>query len=367
MTQFEMRSVEPRSRITDAMRLNINQERFSLQTDAQLQIRSYWREVEGVADEERFTEARRAKIGLRGHVFNQRFGYRIRGGYTRPRGKADFENVYVQSRLSERYVLRMGQFKGAFMREDGVSTSYLQAVERTAINAIHTIAFTRGAVLMGEEESRRWSLSVHKGRFSQFDADEWAEFAATGRFDWALRGELNDFREFAAWSGSENGALLGFGFDGGTMKPGGNVDDFLAWTADLTLKRGAGNAMLSIIGRSASLEDAERPSQLGAVAQAGVFVLPRRADVFARWEWMDPDGYVDLGRRPIAVFDAEIGTMTAWGLGGNWYIDGHRSKFTADMVWAPDGVFRQVKGVGFAKTARGQSESLFRVQFQQLF
>ena len=262
--------------------------------------------------------------------------------------------------------LRVGQWKSEYNRERVDSSGKQQLVERSLSNFWFTIdrqpgivtsaRFSKGSSL----DTRVWlGFLSGQGRGGGFEDNSglWL-----GRWQWNPAGEELPFSQsdlqrrdslvpslalatvlgrtpFTRFSSGGGGSLPGFDF--GDY----NLEQFLvetawhyrglAWQQELHWK---------------SIEDrttAEKTRLLGGYAQIGSF--PNE------WCRMVPPPLELVGRMSIIDSSRSLrgNTEREWTVGANWFINGHRNKFTSDVSW-----------LNFDSPARDASQTRFRFQWE---
>lgn len=310
------------------------------------------------------------------------------------------EDAWIAHTFKEDWRVKVGQFKGPFLREESVDSSHQLAVERSLIADYMTVDRTQGVELHWQNETKPWRFAamLHDGSYaagSDFDRDM-TEFAITGRAEWLASGSWAQFDDFAAWSSDGKGLLFGAAVDW-EMGERGRVPvithftddieesyvrgayDVLKWTFDVSYENPdlMGLSMyVAIIGqhlenhsdRLLPMGDAQ---QYGAVAQAGIFLLPDRLNVYARYEWLDLDGLVYAivpgdGHYTYPIGDPFDDALHLVTVGGNYFFAGHAAKLSGDVVWSVNGLPFNATGAGLRSDAGGGQLS-FRSQFQLMF
>ncbi|MEX2670615.1 MAG: porin [Phycisphaeraceae bacterium] len=346
-------------------------------------------------------EVRRAKLGFHGHIFDPRLTYGIRGNFAPTRGFAsDFggvltDEIFVGQRdgfrleeawfgyeFADGWQVKVGQFKAPFLREELVYSAHQLAVERSFTSEILSAGYAQGAQLSYTADMFRASVMLHDGsRSANTGWDRTAaggavDFAVAGRGEILLAGNWAQFADFTTWQDDELGLMIGAGANYENAAGGAEfqANDVLRWTVDASIEvpEAAGlNAFAAIVGNHPQGRDATIPAgatnfdhvdQWGVVAQAGIFAVPDKMDVFVRWE------YLDLMDRDLAGFDDDAFTRKAHTLtaGTNYYMHGHAAKASLDLVWHLDPVPVNAPGTGVLASEEDDQFAV-RAQFQFLF
>lgn len=365
--------------------------KFRLNIDGQIQFRYIWdhrHKASGTTideDDNGFT-MRRAKLGFSGHVIDPAWQYKIKAAFDRGDGDLVLEEAFVKYALSDQHYLQAGQFKARFLREELVSSSAQLTVERSNVNEFFTIDYAQGVELGGQYDSFNWSISVHDGREhdnTDFAADI-TEFAASARVEFLVAGSWGQFKDFQAWSKDKVGVLIGFAGDYAQLDHGigpaasNLLRDYVQYSVDISVEMYPFNLYAAYIGRHAEVDNIALANgdtdidQFGLLVQAGVFILPDKLDLFARWEHLDSGGFPEIGAAgstlsPTAFATGLDSSPDILTFGTNYYFSQHASKFTFDVQWAIDGLRAGESGAGQQSNAEGGEQVIFRAQYQLLF
>lgn len=322
-------------------------------------------------------------------------------------GSIYLEDAWVQWDLGQGWALRLGQFKAPLMRDELVDSRYQLAVERGISTNLMTSGRSQGVqISYTSQESEvpfRVMAMFHDGSL-QANTDmgqSMFDLGIAGRVEVLLSGSWDQFKDYASAPNDERGILLGAGvnYDVGNQNgnlsiaslasgligffgtPGDVSPDVLTWTidasAELPESRGL-TLMASITGRHAfDVDDTSiggafgsPPSDIDQYAfqlQAGAFLVPEKIDAFFRYEHMyfpDDGAFVNLGSLWL-VFPVEDDNVNVITLGGNYYLNGHASKFSIDVVFVVDAIGFGSQG-GHISAARG-NQATIRAQYQLLF
>lgn len=354
---------------------------FTTKLNLDAQFRFVWsNRDDGAADSDEYGfENRRTRLMLSGNLWDKDFKYNIRGAFGRDNGLFVLENAYADWNLGDGWTFRFGQFKAPFLKEELISSQKQQAVDRSYINAAHTLGYVQGIGLgyMNEEETFRfWAVFSDgintpsttlnaDGSNTGFNGDM-ADFAFTARAEGILDGPagFSRFDDYASWEGEEFGWLLGGAIhyqDGESGTAAAEMEDF-QFTVDTQLEFGQANIAGAFVARMLESSDgATEADQYGFVVQGGVMFNPEW-DVFARWEWLDWDDAV-----------AGADEWQAITVGVNRYWHKHNLKWTNDIVFALDGVPAASAGLGLLQDAVDMNGDLednqlvFRSQLQFRF
>jgi hypothetical protein len=359
---------------------------FNLKIGVESQIRYIYNsrdnEASGTDEDENGFQIRRGRVDFRGNAFDPKLTYRLRLAATRDTGNAVLEVAQVGYEFADGCKINAGQFKPLFLREENVSGFRQLAVERTYAADYFTIDYSQAAELTLDTDWLRGSVAVHDGSYTQnsdFDTDR-TDIAVAGRAEIKLAGDWKQFDDFTSWSKDQLGILLGAGIDYevGEGGSGTNTPDVLKYTADASVEVAGFNLFGAFYGQQFSDNDStaglptdlDDANQIGLVAQAGVFLIPDKFELFGRYEWIDFDGAyyrnngggTQGGTRNLTD-DDELSIVT---FGGNWYARKHNLKLTLDVAWALDPVPVANTGAGFLASS-DDDQVVLRSQVQFAF
>jgi Phosphate-selective porin O and P len=323
---------------------------YNLNIGGQIQFRWIWNHTDnGPVDDDRYGfESRRIKLWFHGHIVDPTWQYYVEvNGNRSTGGLGEGENVWVQKDLGSGFKIRAGQFKPAFLREEMVSATALQSIERSNVNSMFSAGVTQGIMASYEAEMFRVSASVIDGfnssgptaALANWNAED-NEFAGTARIDFLPMGTWKFAANDTGFRDSEPTLLFGaamayqkaeYGTGSNGAPPNFNnneTDDFRA-TLDAMFKTGGWSVAVSGIYRKLEtdagvLVPVDR-EQLAIVARGGFFVTDD-VEIYGLYEWGDLDtaGVPDLS------------TLT---LGATKFFDRHNLKWSNDI------------GIGFNRVA----------------
>lgn len=317
-------------------------------------------------------EQRRLELYWAGHVINPDLTYKIKIAANRSGGSIGLDDAVIGYQIDESWKIDIGQFKVPFLREFLVSSGRQQALERSYVNHVFNANRSQGVQLTYGGD--RWTAMamVHDGtgaKNTAFASDR-TDFAVAARGEVLLAGEWGRFKDFQSWPDEDFGLLLGAAIDYEAGETGSGTDtaDFLKYTVDLGAEFGGWNLFAALVGRhvedngSASFADAD---QFGLLLQGGVFLIPDKVDVFARYEYVELDGvlYDAAVSAMTPVMGDEINIVT---VGANYYFEGHSLKLTTDVVWVMDPLPDSDTGAGLLSSS-ADDQVVFRTQLQLMF
>jgi hypothetical protein len=353
--------------------------RFKLQLEGQMQIRWVY-SYHDIPDRHRHGfENTRTKLTFRGHAFNPDLTYLIRGNFGRSGGGFSLEDAWVQYRMSADWLVRIGQFKIPYGREELVSSARQLAVERSLVSENTNFGRSQGVELIYAQDDWKVLFMVHDGiedNFGGFDAIQLTtggntpaltqdvEWALSARYEYLFAGEWDQFDDFTSPPDGEYGLLLGLAGTYQQFEYGEGVGPFrdeprmLAVNADLSAEWGGANAFGSFTWSYNDNPDFPHIYIYGFVLQGGVYFTPR-LEVFSRYEygWWDFDGQ-DFADLHVITF------------GANYYLKGHDAKWTTDIgfgIGRTEGNWDSDLAGWREDAGRSEPQIVFRTQFQLLF
>ena len=334
------------------------------------------REGEGIDQDTAGFEWRRLKMNTSGNVFSKDLKYKIQGQYDRSTGVFELDEAYFDLLLGDDsgWVVRWGQFKPAFLREELVSSSRQLAVERSYVNELVTAGKSQGLELQYGTDSFNAKFGFTDGlardddgtqgerQNTNFTADG-SEWAIHGRAEARLAGDWKQFEDFTSWSEDEFGALVGVAafYQDEEYGTGASEVKLLDLTADVSLEFGQANLFGAVVGRitDPNSDATDELEQFGFVVQGGYHIVPDKWELFGRYEWFDFDD-------ASAITD-EYSAVTA---GVNYYVPTrkHNWKWTTDVVYNFDGVPDGSSGLGLLTDVAGEDgQYAVRTQMQVAF
>lgn len=306
------------------------------------------------------------------------FATSLAGNRAGGNGEGVFEDYYVQTELLPGLDIRVGRWKQPFALQNLRSSSRQLAVERSTVHEVFAVDRSEGVMLASSfGDATRFMVSINDGidaEATDFHADN-ADFAVTSRVEHLLPldgSAWNRFKDVSSWSDDEGWAgMLGAAVHyelAARGRPMATNDDFLLWTADLSLEGDGLGVMIAGYGKLRWNEATADTNDFGFLAEAGYMIVPDRLEPFGRYEWIrtDPDS-------PVVTGGGTKGSTHIVTAGLNWYHVRHRSKFTIDLVYALDPITANLahsgagdsSGLGLQTDAAGQDgQWALRTQYQ---
>ncbi len=342
---------------------------FALIVSGQIDFRYIWNQQDantGDEDEGGF-QTRRLKVNLDGHISSPKIGYHVVLARDEGSSAGDIilEEYNVSHQVNDNINVAAGLMKLPFLREELVESTRQLAVERSTANEFFTLNRAEGVRLRYADGPLLVNFMVSDGAnsgLSEFDNDN-TELALTLRVDYLVEGERSQLDDFTGWSGEGQALNIGgaYHIEYGDGRNGA-TNNYDAWTVDAQWENGPYNffaayTAASIDPDSSGTDDRDMD---GLVIQGGVHIVPDKLELFGRWAYIDGD----------VSGEDEFDACT---VGFNYYINGHRTKFTMDVIWLnedaptanPFGASATSNGLGLITGT--EDELAVRSQFQLLF
>lgn len=374
---------------------------FRLEVSGQIQFRYYLNFRDdgdgggggGEDDFESGFQTRRTKLFFEGHVFDPNLFYRLSSSFSRASGNLVLEDAFAGYRWDNGWSFMWGQFKLPFLREELVSPGYLLTADRSLTNSIFSQGRSQGIQMGYESEDFRLAMAFSDGFRSvnsEFGTDRAvngtgyftggeSDYSFTARGEIKFAGAWDQFKDFTSMAGSEYAVMLGLAahIEGGDSSSSTFSDgdyNFYGWTADVSVEGDGWNFYFAGVGAYSDYnafdadpltDDSFEFGDYGVVAQFGIFIPDTDWEPFVRYDVTFPDSE----ERVLTDDEENFNTIT---FGVNYYMYGHASKFTADVVWFIDGEGANIlgdnsnPGIGYLADD-DENEIAFRLQWQLLF
>lgn len=329
--------------------------------------------------------ARRTRVKFFGHVINPNITYYVEPEFDKSGGAYTLKQSWIAYGIDDQHTIKVGEYKGNFLREEQISDGRQIAAERTNVNEFFTLDYSEGIQLDGEYNTFRWWAALHDGRETEnvdWDDDS-TDFAANARIEFMLAGEWSQWKDFQAWSGEDFGLLLGAGVDYELGEGGAgsayNWNNMFQYTADISTEFNQLGLYAAYVGRRVNHDTGaitagdDNYTQEGFILQGNIFVVPDKIDLFARYEYIDFDGAGELtGTRNVSSLDnlapGVNDEQEIYTFGANYYFKKHDLKITTDFLWAPDGIRQGESGSETLTSNLSEDDQyVFRTQFQLQF
>lgn len=318
------------------------------------------------------------KLGVAGNVITTDLTYKFQWATDRGNGSLNLEDGWVRYKLNSNFSVFGGQFEDLTSHESLVSSGRQLAAEQSYANRvlIDSISeYTQGIGATYSREKFRVSAAFTDGANS--DNSSYQDQAliivpvpgtdpvfATVHYGTSARAEAmllgDDWKAYDDFTARGNDAdLLVVG--AGANRSEGTDGDLYLYSVDAQWEpHGVPGLSLfaAFMGNQFNLNEGDDSTNLGWLAQAG-YMLTEQWEIFGRYDQVNWDSDV------FAADDSE-NNVQEFTLGVNYYISGHAAKFTADVVYLPDGSPRTESGLGIVAQDSDDTQVVGRVQFQLL-
>ena len=361
----EVRIVEVEAGYKDNIYLKTSDNTFRLDIYGYGQFRYTYQtnDITGAEDLSNF-QVQRTRLGFKGYVGSDKLKYQLLLSASQ---SGEFDKVslldwFVDYAPSKECGIRAGQFKVPYSTSFTISASELQFVERTQVDSNFRLDRDNGVNLYGKvlDSMLTYNIGAYNGEGrNKSNPDNGMLYAARLMFEpfgkYAYHESDNEISDKLLM-------LISAAYAVSTDQAGSsntNLNARLATTALGISEVTGSNAFVGAKYRGASVhgeyfnrvinpqtnglsdETAE-----GYYVQGGYFVMPKTVEVAARYEYFEPnkDKTEDLRKE--------------YGIGVNYFINGHRNKIQGDFFKIKDEA---------GKTKQGEEDSRLRVQYQLAF
>lgn len=301
-------------------------------------------------------EVPQARVEFKGHALSKKVSFKLQNDFMSNRGTGLIKDIWLQMNFDKSAMVRAGQFKVPFGRQETNSSTKIQFIRRANVSDDLTYGRNQGAMLHGKlGDQANYALGIFNGTSTGEGAANGsttgtgtdnehlgaAHFNASlvGDYDRSFEGDPynSDFSVgmgASATYGSGNNAMGDFDEWGVAVDLGTRVRGFSFQTE--FLYRG-----MDIDGVSGS---AGEQDDYGLWAQTGYFFVPEEWEVAARFGWHSYDD-------DVSAIDDEY----EYGFVLGYFMRGHDIKFQTGITWVD------------TNTAAGGSDTLdFRYEAQML-
>jgi len=294
---------------------------------------------DAIDDDEAGFQTRRLALMFTGHIGSPKITYFLMPAVNRADGSMRAELMFLKYQIDDAWSVTAGQIKAPFGKEWQTSARVLPLLERSAIHSLFTSLYVQGVKLTHQGDHTRLALTAHNGSFGwnrDFDRDN-TDFAVGARGEWKLAGDWKQLKDPHGWAGDPFAMLLGAAvqYDKGETGSGTVTPDIFKYTADVSLESDGWHFLGVYTARhiesndSPGLLDAD---QQGVMIQGGVFLVPDKTDVYARYEWFDLEG-VEYAPSTASTSMGSRNEIEQLTVGSNTFFHGHATKFSYDVVY----------------------------------
>lgn len=289
-----------------------------------------FRDDESAGDQGDFThgfQMRRARIGMKGTIWDKNLSYDIVGEFSRSTGIMTLVDGFAQYKFDNGMNVRWGQFKVPFMREELVSDTRQLAIERSTMD--QTFSYTRSqGIQVGyeAEKFRGWAEFSDGGNAinTDFTSGSEADYGITTRGEFRFGGgDFKRFDDLTSFRNADFGGLVGAAIhyqDGG--ETGGTADTAIfSATVDVSLEGNGWNVFGSAVWRNTDMAGGASTDDFGALLQGG-YLVSDQVELFVRYDGVFADD----------ANGNDFHTLTG---GVNYYLspESHAVKLSADVQY----------------------------------
>jgi hypothetical protein len=319
----------------------------------QIRVTDENREVEPANDPDRTSfRIRRFKTKMDGWVYTKDLTYELQVNWPDSSNVLEDANINYDFTAGKKLVmLKAGQYKVPFGRQELTSSGSQQFVDRSAVSNTFARGRDIGVQLWGTPFNSRfdWRLGLFNGNGRTVSRNDNDDLQLDARFQWQPFGDVKYSESDFDSSGKPLLALaLGYEASERPVAAAGSTpahaNDQTITAFDVTFKwRG-----FSLFGEQFQRENDRSLATLatfddsGYTFQAGYFILPQKLEVALRLSELDPNDDVGNNEREER------------GLAVNWFWNKHNHKLQGD--------YRQLEN-----KANRQEDKEIRLQYQLIF
>ncbi|MGN6628176.1 MAG: porin [Tepidisphaeraceae bacterium] len=342
---------------------------FVLQPGAYFQFRNITNyNSAGSNDLQNGFEVRRMRLRLDGVMFSKNLRYGIQFDSNRNGGQTTILDAWAQYNFTDKWGIKVGQFRNSWVHEGDVSDTKQLAVERGLLDATlggsvtdreQGVALTYGS--SGDNDDPiQGEVALTDGDNSKNtdfrDADPTTtgrvngDFGASGRLSYKFFGNWADYADFSAKGDKQDLLVAGAGLD---FSENGNTN-ITRLTADAQYENTYGWSAYGVVHYNYTSGDVSG-SDYGLQGQVG-YLVNNSVEVFGRYAYLN----LDNGFQGEDSFHELTGGVNYFfGPDGAW---GHAVKFTVDLNYLPNGSPGNLTGLGYL--AGTDDQLVLRAQFQ---
>jgi len=328
---------------------------------------------------------------ITGHVsfdFGGAFDHGASGGAGGD-GGATLRDAYATWGLDDNWTFLFGQLKNPLHWESNVAPEFSQGVERSLTNSFFDVGYAQGIGLNYTDDEWKFTVVLSDGPVSAntyYTSAAESDFSITGRLDWLISGNWDQFNDFASWQGSNTGFRAGAGLhwsqSGDTNPSLAPVDTatVTAWTVDAQYEGDGwgvfGSYMSTNVDNDLLAGGSADQTDDGFVLQ-GNFFFTEQFEAFARYDMIILDDDT-AAITPLAVTDDDA--YSTFTVGFNYYLvpESFAARFSMDVSFGLDDTsglnarsFGDTQTTGFIggvpASATVESDLMIRGQFSLLF
>jgi len=288
---------------------------------------------------------RRARTKLDGWAYSKNLRFEIQLDWADSTSSLLDADIAWDAAGRGAFVVKAGQFKAPFGRQELVSATSLQFVDRSIVSAAFAKGRDVGVQLSGLTLSRTidWRIGVFNGNGRSATRNDNGKYQYDARVTWQPFGDVK-YSE-ADLEGSDHPLVaLAADWESNDQRGATSGNDLLNETTgtDVVFKYRGLFAYGEYFDRNSTPESGAKFRSSGLVAEIGWLIVPRKVEIAGRWARIDPSNLVASDDR------------TETGVAVSWYLHGHNLKLQSD--------FRALKDESKAAT-----DHEGRIQMQMIF
>ncbi len=278
-------------------------------------------------------------------------------------GGATLREAYATWGIDDNWTFLFGQLLNPFSAERNVAPEFSQGVERSVLNTFFDVGYTQGIALNYTDDEWKFTVALADGPAvyaggtgmaanSFYTSPGESDISVTGRLDWLISGNWDQFNDFAAWQGQNSGLRVGAGLhwsQKGDSNPatvtsvfgaGVDTETITAWTVDAAYEADGWGLFASYTSLNIDADFTAGAGQDltndGFLLQGNIF-FSEQFEAFARYDiiFLDDDTSLAAFTLNDATSEDKYSTFT---VGFNYYLvpESHAARFSMDLSVALD-------------------------------
>lgn len=334
-------------------------------------------------------EFRRLKVSFDGTAGSPDLVYKVQFNTTsRTTASPLADEVYVKYHFAGTpWSIKAGQFSNNWDHETENSSKKLMAVERSVLQnvfgsgGINSENYVQGVevsydggnwygwVNYNDGINSRNTIFSDGGGGSALLGLTVPTGAFSGRAVYKITGDWKDYEDFSAMKTKKDLVAVGAGFD---YEMADNVN-VLLHTVDFQYESAAIKGLSFFASYYGAYRDFRTVAagvdsntyEWGALAQVG-YLINDQWEPFIRYDFVHLDNNAPAGNGSLGSAARITDTIHEFTIGTNYYLRGHRAKFTFDATYLPNGCPIDLNGAGILAQPNDKAQFLVRAQFQLL-
>jgi len=262
-------------------------------------------------------------------------------------GGATLREAYAAWGIDDNWTLIFGQMNNPLNFESSVAAEHSQGVERSLASSFMDVGFAQGVALNYTDDEWKFTVAFADGANTQntfYNAAGEADVSLTGRIDWLVSGNWDQFNDFASWQGSNTGFRVGGGVH---WQSGGDTNPSLApidtvtvtqWTVDGQYEGDGWGVFASYSSRNVDNDliagGSVDQTDDTLVIQGNMFIS-EQAELYVRYDYIQlEDDMAAITPLPATADD----TYSQFTIGMNYYLvpESYAARFSVDLTFGLD-------------------------------